>query len=65
MPLIEIKDFNVLTNNKLFLDQPVTNKRESMKNLSRCQETITIQQETGSFVKRYVKTNEYEYSSAN
>ena len=46
MPLIEIKDFNVLTNNKLFLDQPVTNKRESMKNLSRCQETITIQQET-------------------
>ena len=29
MPLVEIKDFNVLINNKLFFDQPVKNKQEA------------------------------------
>ena len=44
MPLVEIKDFNALIDNKTFFDQPVkTNKR--MKNLSKCQEMVTIQQE--------------------
>ena len=28
MPLVEMKDFNALIYNKLFLDQPVTNKQE-------------------------------------
>ena len=27
MSLVEIKDFNVLINNKLFLDNPVKNKK--------------------------------------
>ena len=45
MPLVKINDFNTLTDTKPFLDQPVkTNKR--MKNLSKCQKTIIIQQET-------------------
>ena len=44
MPLVEIKDFNALINNKPFLDQPVkTNKY--MKNLSQCQKIMIIQQE--------------------
>ena len=43
IPLVEIKDFNALIDKKTF-DQPVkTNKR--MKNLSKCQEMVTIQQE--------------------
>ena len=29
MPLVEIKDFNALVNNKPFFDQPVKNKQES------------------------------------
>ena len=29
MPLVEIKDFNVLIDNKLFLDNPVKNKQEA------------------------------------
>ena len=33
MPLIEIKDFNVLTDNKPFLDQPLTNKQKSYEKL--------------------------------
>ena len=33
MPLVEIKDFNALIDNKPFFDQPVTNKQESYKKL--------------------------------
>ena len=29
MPLIEIKDFNALIDNKSFFDQPVKNKQEA------------------------------------
>ena len=29
MPLVEIKDFNVLIDNKSFFDQPIKNKQES------------------------------------
>ena len=45
MPLVEIKDFNALIDNKLFFDQPINNK-ENMKNLLKCQEILAIQQET-------------------
>ena len=43
MPLVEIKDFNVLIYNKLFFE-PVK-KKNHMKNLLKCQEMMTIQQE--------------------
>ena len=33
MPLAEIKDFNALIDNKLFLDQPVNNKLEAYEKL--------------------------------
>ena len=33
MPLVEIKDFNVLIDNKLFLDNPVKNKQEAQEKL--------------------------------
>ena len=33
MPLVEIKDFNALVNNKPFFDQPVKNKQESYDKL--------------------------------
>ena len=33
MPLVEIKDFNALVNNKPFLDQPVKNKQELYEKL--------------------------------
>ena len=33
MPLIEIKDFNALIDNKPFLDHPVKNKQEAYENL--------------------------------
>ena len=42
MPLVEIKGFNVLINNKAFFKQLIKNKSH-MKNLSKCQETMTIQ----------------------
>ena len=41
---LEIKDFNALIDNKTFFDQPVKNKRNYMKNLSKCQKTTNIQQ---------------------
>ena len=37
-----MKCFNALIDNKLFFDQPV----KRMKNLLKCQETITTQQES-------------------
>ena len=33
MPLVEIKDFNALIDNKPFFDQPVKNKQEGYENL--------------------------------
>ena len=45
MPLAEIKDFNALIANKPFFDQPVKTEMKLMKNLLKCQEMITIQQE--------------------
>lgn len=33
MPLVEIKDFSVVINNKPFFDQPLKNKQESYEKL--------------------------------
>ena len=45
MPLVEIKHFNVLINNKpFFISQQITNKKR-IKNLLKCQEMMIIQQE--------------------
>ena len=41
MSLMEIKDFNVLIDNKPFFDQPV----KRLKSLLKCQEIMTAQQE--------------------
>ena len=44
-PLVKINDFNTLTDTKPFLDQLVQTQKR-MKNLSKCQETTIIEQET-------------------
>ena len=44
MPLAKIKDFNALIDHNLFFDQPLKNKKH-MENLSKCQQTMIIQQE--------------------
>ena len=41
--LVEIKDINLLINNKPFFDQPVKNKQEAYENLLKCQKMMTIQ----------------------
>ena len=46
MPLVKIKDFNALIDNKLFFDQTKKTNKKCMKNRLKCQETIIIQQET-------------------
>ena len=46
MPLVEIKDFKALIDNKLFFDVPIKNKREA---LLKCQETMIMQQEINYF----------------
>ena len=45
MPRVEIKDFDVIIDNKLCFDQTVKNKQESYKKLLKYQEMMTIQQE--------------------
>ena len=44
-PLLEIKDFKVLIDNKLFFNHPVKTNKKGTKNLSKCQEMMAIQQE--------------------
>ena len=46
MPLVKIKDVNALIDNKRLFDQPIKINKKRMKNLSKCQETMIIQQET-------------------
>lgn len=46
MPLIEMRDFNVLIDNKTFIDQTLIIKQEAYKILSNCEEKMTIQQKT-------------------
>ena len=45
IPPAEIKDFNALTDNKSVFNQPLKIKKKYMENLSKCQETMIIQQE--------------------
>ena len=44
MPLVEIKNFNALIDNKPFFGQPVKENKKCMKNVLKCYETIIIQQ---------------------
>ena len=46
MPLLEIKDFTALIDNKPFFDEPTNIRKKRIKNLLKCQEMMTIQQET-------------------
>ena len=46
MSLVKTEDFNVLIDKKPFLDQPRKTNKNHMKNLSKCQEMMTIQQKT-------------------
>ena len=46
MPLVEIKDFNAFIDYELFFNQPVKTNKRRTRNLFKCQETMTIQQET-------------------
>ena len=41
MTLVEIKDFNALTDNKTFFDQPVKTKKKRIKSLLKCQQMMT------------------------
>ena len=41
MALVEIKDINVLIDNKSFFDQPIKKSKRN-KNFLKCQETIII-----------------------
>ena len=45
IPLVEIKDFNPLIDNKPFFDQSVKNKQNAYEKLSKYQEIMIIQQE--------------------
>ena len=70
MPLVEIKDFNALIDNKLFFDQPAIKKH--MKNLLKCPETMVTQQESSyilctikfsiNSLHRFIRTSKYDYS---
>ena len=45
MPLVEIKDFNSLIDDKSFFDQPVNANQKGLKNVSKCQEIMIVQKE--------------------
>ena len=45
IPLVEIKDFNALIDNKPFYDQPIKSKQEAYESILRCQDMTTMQQE--------------------
>ena len=45
MPLVEIKNFDALIDNKPFFNQPVKKNKKRMKNLLKCQEMMTVQKE--------------------
>ena len=70
MPLVEIKDFTALINNKPFFDQPLKNKQEA------CEKVIEMSRidnyTTGNLLDYFyhqiyykLKTNKHEYSSTN
>ena len=45
MPLLEMKDFNALINNKPFCNQPIRIIEEAYENLWKCKEATPMQQE--------------------
>ena len=45
MPLVSIKEFNVLIDNTTFFHRPIKTSMKRMKNLWKCQEIMTIQQQ--------------------
>ena len=76
LPLVEIKDFNALINNEPFFDQPVKKNQRPIKNLSKCQEMMTLQQEIywticiieniiNSLVEIYQDKTKYNHCSTN
>ena len=46
IPLLQIKSFNALSNNKPVLDQPIKTNKKRLKNMLKRQEMMTIQHET-------------------
>ena len=50
LPLIKIKDFNALIDNKPFFNQSINNKQEAYEKLVEMSRTIIIQQETTLFI---------------
>ena len=44
LPLVEIKDFNALNDSKPFSDHPIKNKKKHLKNISKRQERMIIEQ---------------------
>ena len=44
MPVVQIKDFIALIDNKTFLDHPVKTNKKRMKKLFTCQKMMTTQQ---------------------
>ena len=50
LPLVEIKEFNALIDNKPFFDQPAKTNKKRMKNLSKCQEMMAQKQELYSII---------------
>ena len=46
MSLVEIKDFTTLIDNQLVFEQRIKTNKKRIKELSKCQETMIIQQET-------------------
>ena len=55
MPLVEIKDFNVLIDNKPFFDQPVKNKQEVYEKMSRNDDYTTGNLLDFSYYQNYYK----------
>ena len=46
MPLVNIKNFNILIEKNSISDQPVEKNKKHMKNMSKCQGMVTILLET-------------------
>ena len=72
MPLVEIKDFNALIDNKPFFNQPVKNKQEAYEKLIEMLRNDNYT--TGKLLDylyhqthwyRFIKTSKYKYSSRN
>ena len=45
MSVVEIKDFNLVIDNKPFFDQPIKINKKCRRNLSKCQETMILRKE--------------------